>query len=237
MNFLTDYLVKLVTLSLYYGTISSQESADTTSNSSEGKENSSGSGESGNSNPNEKPISAKNGIENIGMAVFKEDKLVGTLDAEETLCHLLLTNHLKSCNLSVPDPENSNKEIDLFLSSNHSSKVNVSIINGTPHIKVKVLVNAKLSSIDNISHTMTEERLHNIEDSASNYLKNIISNYLYKTSKELNSDAPGFGKFALAEFKTVKEFEEYDWLNHYQDSFFNVEANVSIKSSFLLTET
>lgn len=191
----------------------------------------------GSSSKGTETLSAKNGIQNIGIAVFKDDRLVGSLNKEETLAHLLLTNELKSCNISIPDPENNSNEIDLYLTSNHISKINVSIVNGLPYIKAKIYIDAKISSIDNISQEMTEERLKQIEASANNYLESILSSYLYKTSKEFHSDIAGFGKYVLKHFSTVQEFNEYDWLNKYQDAFFDVHANVSIKSGFLLTGT
>lgn len=186
-----------------------------------------------------KSKSAKNGIENIGIAVFKEDKLVGKLSAEESLAHLLLTNKLKNCDISIPDPENDNKKIDLFLTSDQVAKIKASIVNGNPYIKINLFINAKIASIDNLSQENSqrdsEKRLNKIEESASNYLKNLLSNYLYKTSKEFHSDVAGFGKYALKEFKTMNEFEEYNWLNHYQDAFFDTNVKVNIKSGFLLT--
>lgn len=189
---------------------------------------------------NEK-VSAKNGIENIGLAAFKEDKLVGTLSAEETLAHLLLTNHLKSCNISVPDPDDETKKIDLFLTSNHTAKIKVSILNGNPFVKSHLTVNAKLASIDALSKDTSpkssEERLKRVEESATHYLKTLLSNYCYKTAKEFHSDIAGFGRHALKNFKTANEFEEYDWLNHYQDAFFETDVKVTIKSGFLLTGT
>ncbi len=186
-------------------------------------------------------ISAKNGIENIGIAVFKADKLVGTLTAEETLAHLLLTNELKSCNISVPDPDDESKKIDLFLTSNHTAKIQVSIVNGNPFAKSSLTVNAKIASVDALSKDTTpessEQRLKKIEESAENYLKTLISNYCYKTAKEFHSDIAGFGRHAIKNFKTSDAFDEYDWLNHYQDTFFETEAEVKIKSGFLLTGT
>lgn len=179
--------------------------------------------------------SAKNGIQNLGVAAFKGYKLVGFLNKEETLAHLLLTNELKSCNISIPDPENNSKEIDLFLTSNHVVKIDVSIVNGLPYIKTNIHVNARISSIDDVSESMNEERLKQIESSASNYLKTLISNYLYKTAKELHSDIAGFGKYSLSSFSTMKEFEEYNWLDKYQDAFFETNSEVTIKSGFLLT--
>ena len=60
--------------------------------------------------------------------------------------------------------------------------------------------------------------------------------YLYKTSKEFKSDINGFGNFAAKNFLTISEFENYDWLNKYKDSFFNVEINTSVKSGMLILE-
>lgn len=185
--------------------------------------------------------SAKNGIENMGIAVFKSDKLVGTLSAEETLAHLLLTNQLKSCNISIPDPDDESKKIDLFLTSNHTAKIQVSIANGNPFAKSHLTVNAKIASVDALSKDTTpessEQRLKKIEESAEHYLETLLSNYCYKTAKEFHSDIAGFGRHAIQNFKTSDEFDEYDWLNHYQDTFFETDAKVTIKSGFLLTGT
>ena len=43
------------------------------------------------------PISPADNIENIGLAVFKNDILVGELNAEESILHMMVSNKLKSC--------------------------------------------------------------------------------------------------------------------------------------------
>lgn len=206
-----------------------------------GSGSSGGSGGSGGSSgfggQSNNTISAKNGVENLGIAVFKEDKLVGHLSSEETIAHLLLNNKLKSCNISIPDPENGDIKIDLYLTSSHITKIKVDINNDTPKVQVNVIVNAKIASIDDISQEMSEERLKQIEQSANNYLKELIYNYLNKTSKEFHSDIAGLGKYALKEFKTNYEFENYSWLDRYQYATFKANAKVKIKSGFLLTGT
>lgn len=222
------------------GNVVKEEETEKTSEesgSSSGSGDSSSSDSSGSGEKSNESLSAKNGVENLGVAVFKDDKLVGQLTAQETLAHLLLRNELKNCNISIDDPENTNKKIDLYLISNHTARIDVNIINGTPFIKVKIIANARISSIDDISQEVTEERLSQIENSAANYLKELLYNYLYKTSKEYKSDIAGFGKYALKKFKTTGEFEEYNWLDHYQDAFFEVNTEVKLKSGFLLTGT
>ncbi len=194
-----------------------------------------GSEESGSGKKDNLP--ADNGIENVGLAVFKDDKMVGTLSKTETLSHLIITNKLKSCRLSIPDPEDETKAIDFFLTADSKPKIKVSILNGTPYISIDVKMNGRISSINQISEDISDERITEIERYASHYLETHISNYLYKTSKEFNSDISGLGQYAIGNFKTRSEFEEYNWLDNFDNAFFNVNTEVKVRSNFLLIGT
>ena len=148
-----------------------------------------------------------------------------------------MTNKLKSCRLSIPDPEDESKAIDSYLTLDTKPQIKVSIVNGTPYIKVKVKMNARISSINEISNYIPQEKIDKIEASASHYLKVHLLNYLYKTSKDYKSDISGTGKYAISNFKTRAEYEEYNWLDNFQNAFFDVETEVNVKSSFLITGT
>ena len=202
------------------------------SNTSAGSDNNTGSNSS--SNNNQLPVETENGVGNIGLAVFKENKFVGKLDATETLMHLMITNELKNCNLTIPDPENANKTLDLFSTLNQAPQIKVSILNGTPYVQVKLKIDSRISSMHQISE-MTEEQIVKIEKTAQDYLNANLSNYLYQTSKLFHSDISGIGKHALGQFSTIGDFNNYNWLEHYEDAFFEVETEVEIKSGFLLT--
>lgn len=180
-------------------------------------------------------LEAKNGVENVGTAVFRQDKLVGTLTPLETLAHLITTGKVKSCNISVPDPEDEENLIDLYFDFTTKPKINISLVNGTPYIKIKVKANATISSIKQLSNSNNENQVKLIQKYANNYLEKLLLHYLYKTSKELKSDCSAFGNYALKNFKTMQELENYNWLQHYQDSFFKVESDVVVDSGFLLT--
>lgn len=171
----------------------------------------------------------------MGLAIFKKDKLVGELSAEETLCHLMIKNEFESCNISIPNPEEQDTSLDLYLYNKSKPKIKVKIINGTPLISINLKLEAKILSVDNNSNFITEKKLAEISDSANIYIQDMLYNYLYKASKELGSDIDGFGKYALPLFKTMKEFQEYNWLENYENSFFNVAVNTNIESAFLLS--
>lgn len=175
--------------------------------------------------------------ENIGIAVFKDDKLVGELNSIETLSFLATRNEISSFLVSVPDPNDSNSYIDIYLTPIIDTNVDVDIVNGSPYIKVSYSFTGRIYSMKQDSNYLDDNVLQKVSQSCSSYLKTVFSNYLYKTAKDLNSDINAFGKSARSNFLTLQEFEDYNWLEHYTDSFFDVSVDASIRSSYLLTET
>lgn len=171
----------------------------------------------------------------MGLAIFQEDKLVGELTARETLCHLIIQNKFESCNITIPNPEDKSASIDLYVYNQSKPKITVKLVNGTPLISININLEAKILSVDDTSDYMTEEKLAEVSTSASQYIENMISKYLYKTSKELHADIDGFGKYALSIFTTTTEFDSYNWLDNYQNAFFDVNVKTKVQSAFLLS--
>lgn len=76
-----------------------------------------------------------------------------------------------------------------------------------------------------------------LEKAVTKYIKDKVYSYLYKVSKEFNSDIDGFGKYAVKHFATWDTWESYNWLNNYNTSFFNVDVETNVKSGYILMET
>ena len=186
---------------------------------------------------NSSSLTGRTTSENIGLAVFKDAKLVGELNSIETLSFLATKNEISSFLVSVPDPNDSNSYIDIYLTPIIDTNVDVDIINGSPYIKVSYSFTGRIYSMKQNSNYLDASVLEKISQSCSSYLKTVFSNYLYKTSKDLKADINAFGNEAKSKFLTTEEFEDYNWLEHYTDSFFDVSVDVSIRSSYLLTET
>ena len=178
----------------------------------------------------ENPITDKDVIDTLGIAVFHGDKLVGELTGLDSICQLIITNELDECTLSIPSPFKNGDFIDLALTPEKKTKCSVSIINSTPYISVEVFLLSNGLSLDDYTRYDSEEALQMIEQSASKYLKNQISSYLYKTSKDYRSDVCGFGKYAVKNYLTIGEWHNSDWLNNYQNSFFDVNVTLNVKS-------
>ena len=162
--------------------------------------------------------------------------MFGELTAIESLCHMIVTNNFKSSTISIQDPLDENNTIDLYIYKNKHSNIDVNFINGAPFIKVDCNLNARILSINENSNYTSEETIKALCESANKYLESNIYNYLYRISKVYNSDIAGFGKTAVTKFSTNQKWKNYNWLNNFQNSFFEVNVNTVVKSGFLLSE-
>ena len=170
-----------------------------------------------------------------GVAVFKGDKLVGTLDVNETIPHLIVTNQLNTCILSIPSPFSENKNMDFHVSIFSNTKNSVSIKEPEPHITTSVsLVSTILSNTSDFDSS-SQEDINKIEQALSDYVKNEIINYYEKTSKEFKADIAGLGKNAVYNFPTVNDWKNYDWLNKYENATFEVNVDVNLETSYFIS--
>ncbi len=179
------------------------------------------------------PISPSESIQNSGIAVFKDDKLVGELDNIETMCYLMVTNRLDKCTITIPNPFHQEETIDLQLTLRNNTKNSVSTLDSNPFIEVQVNINAQILSMTQNAEYLTDENLPILEEAVNSYLKKIISAYLYKTSQEYHSDISGFAKEAIKKFLTWDKWLSYNWHDNYQNSFFKVTVDTNVRSGRL----
>lgn len=116
-----------------------------------------------------------------------------------------------------------------------NTKNKVELINDSPYIKVDVKLDAKILSVSKNSNYIGKDDLSLVESYAESYIKNKLENYLYKTSKEYKSDIASFGRYAVRNFYTQDKWIEYNWLDNYSNSFFNINVDVNVISSYLVS--
>lgn len=183
------------------------------------------------------PISGEVSVENMGLAIFNEDKLVGELNGFESICHLIVSSKLKNAHISIPSPIEQLEYIDLYIELKNSTKNSLKLVNSSPYITSDINITARMQSMNNNIDLNDDTNIEKIEQTAENFLEQNIYSYLYKTSKELNTDIDSFGLYSLKYFSTTSEWEQYNWLHRYKDAFFNVNINVNLSSSYLLMST
>lgn len=214
----------------YFGGVSSDTSIDENSLYSSNSEKAS------NETAGNSTLSSKKSAETIGLAVFKDDKLVGALSGIETACYLILTNKLDTCTISIQNPLDNSTTLDLYVYKQKNTKTKINFINNSPYIDINVYVKARIISTDKNSEELTEDNIDKVQESANKYLEDEISKFLYKTSQTYNSDICGLGKYAITQFYKNSDWTDYNWLDNYKNSIFNVKVNSKVVSSLLFTE-
>ncbi len=185
---------------------------------------------------NETPIKDKTNLECMGLAVFKEDKLIGELDGMESLCYSIVTNRFDNCMITIPNPISPSDSIDIYLNPKRDTKCDVKMINNSPYIDVKVTLEGYIASSDEVSNHSSAKELDIVGKAANNYLEAQISSLLYKTSKDFKTDIVGFGKYVVKDYLTWDEWVSSNWLSNYQNAFFNVEVSININSGELFSK-
>lgn len=187
-------------------------------------------------------VEGKRGSENIGIAVFNDDKLCGELTAIETICHLLINNNIDSCIVSIENPykeisNNSEEKIELTLNPSKKAKVSVKIENDIPHIFVEINVRASIITLENNINYEQNEVLETFSNSTKQYLKKEFNDYFSKISKNYGTDIDCFSTKALVNFPTIKNWEDFNWSENFKNAKFDITVNIDEISSMLLTKT
>lgn len=105
------------------------------------------------------PLKSQYTTENIGLAAFNNGKLVGELNAIETMCYLIIANKLEIAQISIPSPFYPNETMDITIKANKNTKCTVDLVNGTPYININIDILSRLTSMDVGSNTLNEERV------------------------------------------------------------------------------
>lgn len=184
----------------------------------------------------ESSINGERNTENIGLAVFRDDKYIGDLSASETLYHSILSNEVDKFVFSIKSPENKDDNIDVSLRLYTPVSIDVDISGDKPIINIEIYLNGRLMSIRNNLDYSEQKTLTNISDTVSKDMEKNITDYLYKTSKDYGCDIDKFYLTVKRKFLTIGEWKNFNWAEKYPNSTFNVKIESNIDSSFIVTE-
>ena len=187
-------------------------------------------------NPQDTIAQGDKGAENIGLAVFKDDKYVGNLSTVETLCYSLLKDEVDNFIITIDSPFDDSQKIDLKVGDLSQLDTDIDISGNNPVINIKFNLTAEVINELNNQNKPYEEILENLDITLKDYLTQEFKSYLYKTSKEYKCDINEFYKLAKRQFLTNSDYYNYDWSSKYEQADFNIEFNDDIISSLIIRQ-
>lgn len=175
-------------------------------------------------------------IETLGLAVFKDYKMIGRLSGLETICYNLLTNNFEQATIEVYNYQNPGLPIAINIEKSNNTKIKVKLEDNIPKIECNVSVESKILTANKNYDFSTQENLKQLEAEINLFLEKSISDFLYKTSREYNSDIIGFEGYFKKNFLTQDEIDKYNWQELYKNSEFTVKAQNQLISGFLFSK-
>ncbi len=172
----------------------------------------------------------------MGLAVFDGGKMVGKLDGEETVYLNMLYGTYDRSNISIPDPLRENDFVLLDVRQSRTPKQRTEIVDGKPHAKASVMLEADIISIQSGINYEDLDKLQELEAYTEDFLKKGMLRFLEKT-KKLNVDVCGFGRNLKMRYLLWNEWVEFYWLKRYKDITFDLEVDVKIRRPGLMIRT
>lgn len=179
---------------------------------------------------------SENVVQTSGIAIFKNEYMIGHIDAPHSIAHLIMKKDLNECNINIDSPFEENEKMDLKLTLYKETNIDIDLINNTPFISVDVYPEAYISSSGKKFDFISSDNITVVENATNIYLSNLIKEYLYNITKNFDSDILGLGALYKSNFLTEEEFKKIEWSKIFKDSFFEVNVNSKINSSNLFNK-
>lgn len=181
------------------------------------------------------PIVADQKNEVMGAAVFKDEKMVGTLNGTESVVFQMVTGDFRYSYMTVADPYDENFVIVLDVTQRRNPLINVELVDGIANVHIVIDLEADFSSIQ--SDQNYEDYPEIVEQKAEEMIEGEVLKLLEKTRDEFNSDICGIGSIVKRKFLTWDSWEKYDWFSQYKNTKFNVEVKVRIRRTGLVVKS
>lgn len=172
-------------------------------------------------------------VEYLGTAVFKGDKLCDVLDFTETRAFLALTGEFRRGMFTMQDPLDKNSYIAIELKQGLPPKVKIDIKNNEVVINEQQSLEGDLLAIQsNINYATDLIKQKLLEKAVEKHIEE-LSLAMIKRLQKKKIDVIGYGDYARRKFLTSRQWQQFDWLQNYQDAEVNLDVSFKIRRTGL----
>lgn len=187
--------------------------------------------------PGEMPRLGTAKREFVGTAVFYGDKMVGSLNPYETRYLLMLTGKFNKGIMTIEDEEAPGKGLIVSIRHGRRTKIRGRFVNDKPVIDIDLNIEADVGAIHSRINYEKADKIEEFNKQLENEIKRGVEKTIEKTKKEYKTDIFNFGKHFAGYFKTIPEWEKYNWLAHYPEAKINVKVEVNVRRTGQVIES
>lgn len=165
-----------------------------------------------------------------GTAVFKQDKLVGYLDGEETMDLLFIKNKIHEGSLILKQVDNTATDISLEIFKS-KTKINSTYQNENFTVNINIDTVVAIAELAGPKNFIDEPERSKLEKDAEQLLKTRIENLIKKVQTNYKSDIFGFGDIIKRQHPDIWKIIPYTDEKVFSKMQFNVNVDLTIKGS------
>jgi spore germination protein KC len=167
----------------------------------------------------------------MGSAVFKEGRMIGTLNGEDTRLALILdeTAYIKDVLTTYSDPFDKRFRIATRLIRTQENKVDIKIQQGKAKVKIKVpLIIEVLSNPSMVDYAKDEKKKKKLKKHLENELEEKNQKFVDMTQSELEGSPFSLSLYSRKLFPAINDYKKFDWMKSYPDADIDVEVSVKL---------
>lgn len=174
-------------------------------------------------------------VEHAGTAIFRRDRLVGTITVDETAALLALRGEMGKVYASIPDPLDPGHVITLRYHQENKPRYRASLRASRPVVSVHLQFEGEiLGSPGKADYTKPENRRILERHVARMAETTNFATLIAKVYREWGADPAGFGHLFRSKFPTIDDWLGYNWPSHVKDLEVSVTTDMYIRRYGLL---
>lgn len=174
------------------------------------------------------PRMGGNPVENVGTAIFRDDRLAGFITVDETQMLLALRGEMGKAHITVNDPLDPAWKLSLRLHQENLPKFEASFAGSALRVRERLLFEAELLSIPSGVHYADLPNRKRLEEALASYCEKRMGQLLRRL-KEWEADPVGYGLLFRPRFPSYKKWVAYGWHSRLDRLDVNVDVKVRVR--------
>lgn len=177
--------------------------------------------------PEGKPEEPAKAASLSGLAVFRKDRMVGELSQEETLGYMLLTGRFRRGILVVPNPEEPDKWVSLFIREAYR-RVRVRDLGDPPRFEVRLVLDADFGEIQGKAKLLDLRSMKKVEGVAAKMIRNEALRVIRRSQEDFRADLAGFGELVREKVSPAR-WARFNWPEVYPQARIDVTVKINLR--------
>ncbi len=175
----------------------------------------------------------KRTAELYGAAVFKEDKLIGYLNPEETNKFLFITDKVRK-GIMTFKMEDSDVTLEI---QKAKTKIRPEINKNRLKMKIDIKIEGSVAELETTKDLLADSKFYKLEKQAEDDLRNKTEELIKKVKRDFGSDIFGFGKYVKAYLPSVWRASQDKKVDLFSQIEPEINVNIILTGSGLNSKT